>query len=123
MDVVRSESGKWVIIHAGREVDKDFDSESDAWRWADRNHNYVLDTTDRQTQVQGMCTGDHRHLPPEIEITSEMIEAGFSVLAFEAGTAGDPLPARFSPREVAAEVYRAMEGVRRKNSGPRRSVD
>jgi hypothetical protein len=35
MDVLQKSGGKWVIIHAGREVAKDFDTESDAWAWAD----------------------------------------------------------------------------------------
>lgn len=37
MDIVRGKNGKWVIIHAGREVDQDFDTENDAWKWADAN--------------------------------------------------------------------------------------
>jgi hypothetical protein len=37
MDVVRGKNGKYVIIHAGREVDKDFDTEGEAWHWADAN--------------------------------------------------------------------------------------
>lgn len=37
MDIVRTERGKWVIIHNGREVDRDFDTEGEAWKWADHN--------------------------------------------------------------------------------------
>jgi hypothetical protein len=35
MDVLQKSNGKWVIIHAAREVAKDFDTEADAWSWAD----------------------------------------------------------------------------------------
>jgi hypothetical protein len=35
MDVIQKSDSKWVIIHAAREVAKDFDSEADAWSWAD----------------------------------------------------------------------------------------
>lgn len=37
MDVLQKSGGKWVIIHATREVAKDFDTEIDAWSWADEN--------------------------------------------------------------------------------------
>lgn len=37
MDVMQKASGKWIIVHAGREVAKDFDAEADAWSWADAN--------------------------------------------------------------------------------------
>lgn len=35
MDVIRKSDGGWAIIHAGKEVDKDFVTENDAWSWAD----------------------------------------------------------------------------------------
>lgn len=37
MDVVRKYDGRWVIIHAAREIAKDFDTEDAAWSWADEN--------------------------------------------------------------------------------------
>jgi hypothetical protein len=37
MDVLQKSDGKFVIIHAGREVAKDFETETDAWSWADGN--------------------------------------------------------------------------------------
>jgi hypothetical protein len=37
MDVERDHSGRWRIIHAGREVAEDFESEDEAWAWADKN--------------------------------------------------------------------------------------
>jgi hypothetical protein len=35
MDIVRSENGGFVIIHAGRVIDKAFRTEDEAWSWAD----------------------------------------------------------------------------------------
>jgi hypothetical protein len=35
MDIIQKSSGRWVIIHALREIAKDFDSEAAAWAWAD----------------------------------------------------------------------------------------
>lgn len=37
MDILRKSDGKFVIIHGGREVAKDFETEIDAWIWADEN--------------------------------------------------------------------------------------
>jgi hypothetical protein len=37
MDVFQKSGGMWVIIHAAREVAKDFDSEAEAWTWADEH--------------------------------------------------------------------------------------
>lgn len=37
MEVIQRASGKWVIIHALREIAQEFDSESAAWSWADAN--------------------------------------------------------------------------------------
>lgn len=37
MDVLRKSNGTFVIIHAGREVAKDFETEDAAWSWADEN--------------------------------------------------------------------------------------
>jgi hypothetical protein len=37
MDVLQKSTGAFVIIHAGREVAKDFETENDAWSWADDN--------------------------------------------------------------------------------------
>lgn len=36
MDIVEHK-GKWVIIHAGKEVAETFDTEADAWTWADKH--------------------------------------------------------------------------------------
>ena len=35
MDVIQKSDGGWAIIHAGKEVDIDFDTEAKAWSWAD----------------------------------------------------------------------------------------
>lgn len=37
MDVLKRADGQFVIIHAGREVAKDFDTEAAAWSWADHH--------------------------------------------------------------------------------------
>jgi hypothetical protein len=37
MDVLQKSSRKWAIIHDGREIDEDFDTEAAAWSWADEN--------------------------------------------------------------------------------------
>lgn len=37
MDVARRSDGRFIIIHSGREVDADFDTQEGAWRWADAN--------------------------------------------------------------------------------------
>lgn len=37
MDIFQKSDGKFVIIHAGREVAKDFENEAAAWSWADGN--------------------------------------------------------------------------------------
>jgi hypothetical protein len=37
MDVFKRSNGSFAIIHAGREIDKDFATEDEAWSWADRN--------------------------------------------------------------------------------------
>jgi len=37
MDVIQKSSGGWAIVHAGKEVDEDFDSEASAWSWADHH--------------------------------------------------------------------------------------
>jgi hypothetical protein len=48
MDIIRKSDGKFVIIHAGREVSKDFETENDAWTWADANvDDQVLCTPNR----------------------------------------------------------------------------
>jgi hypothetical protein len=35
MDVLQKSNGKWTIVHAAREIDKDFNTEAEAWSWAD----------------------------------------------------------------------------------------
>lgn len=48
MDIFRKADGRFVIIHAGREVAKDFETEHDAWAWADANvDDQVLCTPNR----------------------------------------------------------------------------
>jgi hypothetical protein len=48
MDILRKSDGKFVIIHAGREVAKDFETEDSAWSWADANvDDQVLCTPNR----------------------------------------------------------------------------
>ncbi len=37
MEVIQRHSGQWVIVHAAREIAKDFDTEAEAWAWADCN--------------------------------------------------------------------------------------
>ena len=37
MDITRSDSGGFVIIHAGKIVDRSFASEAEAWSWADEH--------------------------------------------------------------------------------------
>lgn len=48
MDILQKSDGKFVIIHAGREVAKDFETETAAWSWADENvDDQVLCTPNR----------------------------------------------------------------------------
>jgi hypothetical protein len=48
MDVFRKSDGKFAIIHAGREIAKDFETEDAAWSWADANvDDQVLCTPNR----------------------------------------------------------------------------
>lgn len=51
----------------------------------------------------------------EIEVTSDMIEAGEEVIFSEQGVA--PLGFSFSPAELVEQVYRAMERPRRASRG------
>jgi len=37
MEIERNQSGRFVIMHGGREVAEEFETEDDAWRWADRH--------------------------------------------------------------------------------------
>ena len=37
MDICKNEHGKWMIVHGGREIAQDFDSEDAAYTWADHN--------------------------------------------------------------------------------------
>lgn len=48
MDVLQRADGRWIIIHAAREIAKDFDSAESAWLWADENvDDQVLCTPNR----------------------------------------------------------------------------
>jgi hypothetical protein len=35
MDILLSETGRWVIIHGGKRLKIDFATEAEAWAWAD----------------------------------------------------------------------------------------
>lgn len=59
MDVLQKSTGKWAIIHAAREIAQDFDTEAQAWSWADE---FVDD--------QVTCT-PNRHSPPLVYRTPE----------------------------------------------------
>lgn len=37
MDILRKSDGKFAIIHGGREIARDFETEDAAWSWADAN--------------------------------------------------------------------------------------
>lgn len=37
MEVVRNHSGRWIIMHAGKEVSEVFETERAAYSWADKN--------------------------------------------------------------------------------------
>lgn len=37
LEVLQNQQGRWIIIHGGKEIAEDFDSEAAAWRWADEN--------------------------------------------------------------------------------------
>lgn len=37
MEIEKNHSGRWVIVHGGKEVKETFDSEGDAYKWADKN--------------------------------------------------------------------------------------
>lgn len=48
IDILQRSDGNWIIIHAAREIAKDFGSEADAWAWADENiDDQVLCTPNR----------------------------------------------------------------------------
>jgi hypothetical protein len=48
MEVLQRVDGRWIIIHAAREIANDFDSEAAAWSWADENvDDQVLCTPNR----------------------------------------------------------------------------
>lgn len=53
MDVIKNHSGRWIIIHAGKEVAQDFETEAEAWKWADHNiDDQVFDGPNEFTQTQ-----------------------------------------------------------------------
>ena len=37
MEVIATQPSGFVIVHAGKVVDRDFATEADAWSWADHN--------------------------------------------------------------------------------------
>lgn len=37
MEIFRNHSGRWIIMHGGKEVVENFESENAAYSWADRN--------------------------------------------------------------------------------------
>jgi hypothetical protein len=37
MDIQKAKNGKWMIIHAGKFVNRTFETEEAAWTWADSN--------------------------------------------------------------------------------------
>lgn len=37
MNVIKKDDCTFVIVHAGREIDQAFNSEIDAWEWADEH--------------------------------------------------------------------------------------
>ena len=48
MNVEKRDGCTYVIIHAGKEIDEDFNEEIDAWEWADKNiDDQVFDTPNR----------------------------------------------------------------------------
>jgi hypothetical protein len=64
----------------------------------------------------GRGTVDHVKVPPEGEITLEMIEAGEDAVFSSVG--GQDLGDYFSARELTVSVYRAMHSVRSNSCKP-----
>ena len=37
MEIEKNHNGRWIIVHGGKEVKETFDSEREAYAWADKN--------------------------------------------------------------------------------------